>query len=185
MASLKTAQFIPLELPGLVLIRPIIHEDGRGFFYESYSAVLFAEHGIKDVFVQDNHSRSAKGVLRGLHYQLAPRAQTKLVRVARGSVLDVVVDLRKNSKTFGKHLAVPLNAETKEMLYVPVGFAHGYCTLEEGTELLYKVTDFYSPEHERGLLWNDPALGIAWPAVDFTISEKDKKNSLLKQAETF
>lgn len=178
-------QFIPLEIQGLVLIRPKIHEDGRGFFYESYSADIFAKNGIRDIFVQDNHSRSSKGVLRGLHYQLPPRAQAKLVRIIRGAVLDVVVDIRKNSKTFGKHLAVPLNADTKEMLYVPVGFAHGYCTLEEGTELLYKVTDFYSPQHERGILWNDPALGIKWPASDFTISDKDKKNSLLKNAETF
>ncbi len=178
-------QFIPLELPGLVLIRPKIHEDGRGFFYESYSADTFAKNGIKDVFVQDNHSRSSKGVLRGLHYQMPPKAQTKLVRIVRGSVLDVVVDIRKNSKTFGKHLVVPLNAETKEMLYVPVGFAHGYCTMEDGTELLYKVTDFYSPQHERGIIWNDPALGIKWPDFDFIISEKDKRNSFLKQAETF
>ncbi len=174
--------FIHTEIDGLIVIEPKVFHDPRGFFYESYRKKLFAEHGIKDDFVQDNISSSAKGVLRGLHYQIAPRAQAKLMRVLRGSVYDAVVDIRPRSKTFGKFFTLALSAENKKMLYVPKGFAHGFCVLEEGTEFLYKVSDYYSPEHERGILWNDPALAIPWPKLDcaFILSEKDKKYPILK-----
>jgi dTDP-4-dehydrorhamnose 3,5-epimerase len=175
-------KFTPLNIPEVVLIQPRVFEDSRGFFYEVYNQTDFASHGIKDVFVQDNLSRSAKGVLRGLHYQVPPKAQAKLVRVLSGSILDVVVDIREGSKTFGKHVISTLSAGTREMLYVPVGFAHGFCALEDGTEVMYKVTDFYSPQHERGVLWNDPSLAIEWPKFNYIISEKDKKFPPLKQA---
>ena len=177
-------KFTPLSIPDVILIEPRVFGDSRGFFYESYHETLFAEHGIKDRFVQDNYSRSALGVLRGLHYQAEPRAQAKLIRVIRGKVFDVAVDIRKNSGTFGKHVACILSAEDKQMLYVPRGFAHGFCVLEEGTEFLYKVSDFYSPVHERGILWNDPALGIEWPrpGTAFILSDKDKKYPTLQSA---
>ncbi|HOW88168.1 MAG TPA: dTDP-4-dehydrorhamnose 3,5-epimerase [Candidatus Omnitrophota bacterium] len=176
--------FIKTEIDGVIAIEPKIFNDPRGFFYESYRKKLFAEHGIKDDFVQDNISSSARGVLRGLHYQIAPRAQAKLMRVLRGSVYDVVVDIRPRSGTFGKFVAMTLSAENKKMLYVPKGFAHGFCVLEDGTEFLYKVSDYYSPEHERGILWNDPALAIPWPKLDhpFILSEKDKKYPTLQSA---
>ncbi|HOW59315.1 MAG TPA: dTDP-4-dehydrorhamnose 3,5-epimerase [Candidatus Omnitrophota bacterium] len=169
--------FIQTEIPGVILIEPKVFHDPRGFFYESYRRKLFAANGIKDHFVQDNISSSAKGVLRGLHYQIAPRAQAKLMRVIKGSVYDVVVDIRPRSKTFGKFVAVTLSAENRKLLYIPKGFAHGFCVLEDGTEFMYKVSDYYSPEHERGILWSDPGLAIPWPKLDraFILSEKDKK----------
>lgn len=175
-------KFTPLSIPEVILIQPRVFDDPRGFFYEVYNQSVFAAHGISDVFVQDNLSRSSKGVLRGLHYQVPPKAQAKLVRVLKGSILDVVVDIREGSKTFGRHASSTLSAENREMLYVPVGFAHGFCALEEGTEVMYKVTDFYSPAHERGIIWNDPSLGIEWPQMNFLISEKDQKFPPLKQA---
>ena len=174
-------KFTPLEISGLVVVEPRVFPDARGFFYESYRADLFSQNGIKDVFIQDNHSRSAKGALRGLHFQKNPMAQGKLVRVIRGSVFDVALDIRPGSKTYGKHASIVLSAENKKMLYVPPGFAHGFCVLEEDTEFLYKVTNVYSPEHERGILWNDPDLGIAWPKLEsFILSDKDKKYPCLK-----
>ena len=174
--------FIKTEINGVIVIEPKVYDDSRGFFYESYRKKLFALNGIKDDFVQDNVSASVRGVLRGLHYQIAPRAQAKLMRVLRGSVFDVVVDIRKRSKTFGKFFAVTLSAGNRKMLYIPKGFAHGFCVLEEGTEFMYKVSDYYSPEHERGILWSDPALGIPWPKLDraFILSDKDKKYPNLK-----
>lgn len=175
-------KFKPLEIPDVILIEPRLFEDARGFFYEFYNQSVFAANGIKENFVQDNVSSSCRGVLRGLHYQIPPKAQSKLVRVLKGSILDVVVDIRQNSKTFGKNVTVRLDAEKRHMLYVPTGFAHGFCALEDETEVQYKVSDFYSPQHERGLLWNDPALKIQWPAMDFIILEKDQKFPLLKQA---
>lgn len=175
----------PLQIPEVILIEPRIFKDSRGFFYELYNQSAFTAQGIKENFIQDNVSFSSKGVLRGLHYQIPPKAQAKLVRVLKGAILDIVVDLRKASKTFGKHVAVRLDAEKREMLYVPAGFAHGFCALEDDTEVLYKVSNFYSPEHERGVLWNDPDLKIEWPAMDFIILEKDKLFPPLKQAVTF
>lgn len=171
-------------MEGVIVIEPKVYNDSRGFFYESYRQKLFADHGIKDNFVQENVSTSSQGVLRGLHYQTAPRAQAKLMRVLRGSVYDVAVDLRKRSPTYGKFFAVTLSAGNKKMLYIPRGFAHGFCVLEEGTEFLYKVSDYYSPEHERGILWSDPGLAIPWPKLDrdFILSDKDKKYPVLKRS---
>ncbi len=174
--------FIKTDIEDVIVIEPRVHLDPRGFFFESYQKKIFAENGIKDDFVQDNVSSSARGVLRGLHYQIAPRGQAKLMRVLRGSVFDVAVDIRPDSKTFGKFVSVVLSAENKKMLYIPAGFAHGFCVMEEGTEFMYKVSDYYSPEHERGVLWNDPALAIPWPKLDraFVLSDKDKRYSVLK-----
>jgi len=170
------------NLPDVLIIEPKVFHDPRGFFYEGYRKEIFAANGIKEEFVQDNYSRSAKGVLRGLHYQKPPKAQSKLVRVLQGSVFDVAVDLRPKSKTFGKSLSLVLSAENKKMLYIPKGFAHGFCVLEEGTEFTYKVSEYYAPDHEAGILWNDPELDIPWPKLDrpFLLSEKDKKYPTFK-----
>ena len=169
--------FIRTAIEGVIVIEPRVYNDSRGFFYESYRKEIFAAQGIKDNFIQDNVSSSAQGVLRGLHYQTPPRAQAKLMRVLRGSVYDVAVDIRPRSRTYGKFFTVTLSAENRKMLYIPKGFAHGFCVLEEGTEFMYKVSEYYSPEHERGILWSDPQLGIPWPKLDrpFILSEKDKK----------
>jgi len=174
--------FTKTAIDGVIVVEPKIFNDLRGFFYESYNKELFVQNGIKDDFVQDNVSFSAKGVLRGLHYQVPPRAQAKLMRVLRGSVYDVAVDIRPRSRTFCKFFATILSAENKKMLYIPQGFAHGFCVLEDGTEFMYKVSDYYSPEHERGILWSDPGLAIPWPEIDqaFILSEKDKKYTTLK-----
>ena len=169
--------FIQTEIPGVVVIEPKVFPDPRGVFFESYRKELFARHGIKDDFVQDNCSSSAKGVLRGLHFQIEPRSQAKLICVTRGSVYDVAVDIRKGSLTFGKHVALILSAENKKTIYIPKGFAHGFCVLEDGTQFFYTVSDYYSPEHERGILWNDPGLAIPWPKLDreFILSDKDRR----------
>ena len=166
------------------MIEPQAFEDGRGFFMETYRRDLFEKNGISAHFVQDNHSRSAKGVLRGLHYQVAPKQQAKLVRVARGEVFDAVVDIRPGSKTFGRWEGHVLSGQNKKMLFVPVGFAHGFLSLEDDTEILYKVSEAYSPSHERGILWNDPAIGIQWPKLDrpYLLSEKDRKFPALEEA---
>jgi dTDP-4-dehydrorhamnose 3,5-epimerase len=156
-------QVLETAIPDVKLLVPKQFKDHRGFFSEVYSRNALADLGITADFLQDNHSRSVEqGVLRGLHYQLQPMAQDKLIRVVRGSILDVAVDVRRSSPTFGKHVAAVLSAENWRQVYVPVGFAHGFVTLEPNTEVLYKVTAFYSPQHERGILWNDPALGIDW-----------------------
>ncbi|HNX69620.1 MAG TPA: dTDP-4-dehydrorhamnose 3,5-epimerase [Candidatus Omnitrophota bacterium] len=175
-------KFIKTPIDGVLVIEPKVFPDSRGFFYESYQKEIFAAHGIFDDFVQDNASASAKDVLRGLHFQIEPRAQAKLIRVTRGSVFDVAVDIRPGSETFGKHFAVVLSGENKKMLYIPKGFAHGFCVLEEGTEFFYKVSDYYSPEHERGILWSDPQLGIPWPRPgrEFILSGKDRNYPLLR-----
>ncbi len=175
-------KFTPLPIPGLFLIEARIFEDSRGHFFESYRSDLFAKNGIPDRFVQDNESKSSIGVLRGLHFQIEPHAQAKLVRVLKGKVFDVALDIRPASPTFGKHFSMILDSAKKQMLYLPAGFAHGFCTLEEGTEFLYKVSDFYSPEHERGILWNDPDLGIAWPKMDYILAPKDEKYPRLREA---
>ncbi|MGH9406828.1 MAG: dTDP-4-dehydrorhamnose 3,5-epimerase [Terriglobia bacterium] len=166
------------EIADVKIIKPPKHGDARGFFSETYNRKVFEEAGIFLEFVQDNHSLSVeKGVVRGLHFQTPPFAQDKLVRVVRGAVLDVAVDLRRASPTFGKHVSVPLSAAEWNQLLVPKGFAHGFCTLEPSTEVIYKVSQFYSAPHDRGLLWNDAALGIAWPVSEreAILSEKDRR----------
>jgi dTDP-4-dehydrorhamnose 3,5-epimerase len=166
------------------LLRPARHLDSRGFFSEAYSKRAYAEIGIVNEFVQDNHSLSRKkGVLRGLHFQLEPFAQAKLLRVLRGAVFDVVVDVRTGSPSYGQHIATLLSADDWNQIFVPTGFAHGFCTLQEETEILYKVDNYYAPAHERGIRWNDPALGIAWPiaASEAELSEKDKTLPLLAE----
>jgi dTDP-4-dehydrorhamnose 3,5-epimerase len=175
-------KFTPLALPDIIRIEPRVVTDARGFFLESYHQAKFAEQGLAMNFVQDNHSRSAKGVLRGLHFQREPKAQGKLVRVLRGVIFDVAVDLRRGSATFGRWVAEKLSEENRAMLYIPPGFAHGFCALADFTEVHYKTTEFYSPEHEGGLLWNDPEIGIAWPdlGVPFVLSEKDQRNPRLQ-----
>ena len=174
-------KFTALAIPGLILIEPRILKDPRGIFLESYRRDLFTQNGISEEFVQDNQSCSCFGVLRGLHYQVEPHAQAKLVSVLKGKVFDVAVDIRPDSKTFGKYAGLTLDGERRQMLYVPKGFAHGFCALEDGTEFLYKVSDYYSPGHERGIIWNDADLGIEWPKMNYIISEKDKKYPRLRE----
>ncbi|AFH59676.1 dTDP-4-dehydrorhamnose 3,5-epimerase [Paenibacillus caseinilyticus] len=175
---------IQTKLDGVVIIEPAVFGDNRGFFMETFSAQKLKEAGLEYPFVQDNHSLSVEaGVLRGLHYQLNPKAQTKLVRVAAGAIYDVAVDIRKNSPTYGQWVGVILSAENKRQLLVPQGFAHGFCTLVPNTEVLYKVDQYYSPEHDRGIAWNDPALGIDWPVSKPVLSDKDGKHPLLADAE--
>lgn len=178
---------IETGIDGLVVIEPTVFGDHRGFFMESYNRREFAAIGLTMDFVQDNHSKSAKGVLRGLHFQ-TKQPQGKLVRVIRGSVWDVAVDLRRNSTTFGKWYGLVLSAENKRMFYVPEGFAHGFLTLEDGTEFLYKCTDYYAPEYEAGIIYNDPQLKIAWPfreyglqEADILLSEKDSRHPTLQE----
>jgi dTDP-4-dehydrorhamnose 3,5-epimerase len=176
----------PTAIPEVLILEPKVFGDARGFFYESFNARDFAQATGLDVsFVQDNHSKSAKGVLRGLHYQIQ-HAQGKLVRVVQGEVFDVVVDLRKRSPTFGQWVGVHLSADNHRQLWVPPGFAHGFVVLSESAESLYKVTDFWYPEHERSLLWNDPAIGIDWP-VDGQplLAAKDAAGKLLAEAPCF
>ncbi|MBL4906698.1 MAG: dTDP-4-dehydrorhamnose 3,5-epimerase [Sneathiella sp.] len=173
-------------LPEVKLIKPQKYGDARGFFSEVWSDRELKSAGITADFVQDNHAFSAeKGTIRGLHYQMPPKAQGKLVRVIRGKALDVAVDIRRGSKNFGKHVAVVLSAENWHQLWVPPGFAHGYCTLTTNVEFLYKVTNDYSPEHGQGLLWNDPAIGINWKIseADIILSDKDKILPLLADQE--
>jgi dTDP-4-dehydrorhamnose 3,5-epimerase len=174
-------QFIETSLKGAWLIKPKVFRDDRGFFLESYSEKVFAENGIDAKFVQDNHSLSVKkGVLRGLHFQLPPNEQAKLVRVTRGKVLDVIVDIRKNSPTFGKWESFELTSENFEMLFIPRGFAHAFLTLEDNTEFMYKVDGFYAPESDSGIIWNDPTLNIDWPIKNPMLSEKDSKLQFFK-----
>ncbi len=174
-------EFKETTLKDAVLINPKVFEDHRGFFMESYSRKFFEENGIKNDFIQDNHSMSVeKGVLRGFHFQENPHAQAKLVRVTKGKVYDVIVDLRKNSPTFKKWQGFELSAENKLMLFVPKGFAHAFCTLEEDTEFLYKVDDLYAPECDSGIIWNDPELQINWPIKNPILSDKDRNLKTLK-----
>ena len=172
----------PLNLEGVKLIRPRQHRDARGFFSETYSAPVLKAAGIDVSFVQDNHSLSVeKGVVRGLHFQIPPDAQDKLVRVVRGSIFDVAVDIRHGSPTFGQHVSVILSADNWQQLFIPKGFAHGFCTLEPNTEVIYKVSAPYAPASDRGLAWDDPALAIAWP-LDGTpplLSKKDEAHPSL------
>lgn len=161
-----------LSIPDLLLIEPDVFEDARGFFVETYHSERYSSYGMPEKFVQDNHSKSLKGTLRGLHYQLGC-PQGKLVRVTQGEIFDVAVDIRRKSPTFGQWVGVTLSGENKQQLYIPEGFAHGFCVLSETAEFLYKCTDFYSPKDERGIIWNDPDLAIDWPIKEPLISEKD------------
>lgn len=167
-------EFITFPIAGLIEIIPRKFGDARGYFFESYSQKVFAEAGIDVTFVQDNESFSQKGVLRGLHFQKPPYAQGKLVRVSSGSALDVAVDIRKDSPTYGQHLTCLLDARKSNMFFVPPGFAHGFVALEDNTTFLYKCTDYYQPSAEGGLMWNDPDLGIDWQITDPLISAKDQ-----------
>ena len=178
-------EFIHTKIPDVILIKPKMYKDNRGFFMETFKASRFADAGINAEFIQDNQSRSVKGVLRGLHYQLPPAAQAKLVRCLTGKIFDVAVDIRKNSATFGQWVGAELSAETGEMLYIPEGFAHGFLTLSETADVMYKVSGNYSPQHERGIIWNDAQIGIDWPETDVLLSEKDEMNPGLKDADVF
>lgn len=174
-----------LAFPEILLLRPERFEDARGFFSETYNRNAFAAAGIDWEFVQDNHSFSkSPGTIRGLHYQVAPFAQSKLVRVLRGAIFDVAIDIRRSSPNFGKWVGTRLSAEEGNQILVPAGFAHGYCTLEPDTEVFYKVTQHYSPDHEFGILWNDPAISVDWPVApaQALLSEKDRNYPLLKDA---
>jgi dTDP-4-dehydrorhamnose 3,5-epimerase len=174
----------PTQLPEVRLVEPRVFEDARGFFLESWNARTLAGAGLNATFVQDNHSHSVRSVLRGLHYQVQ-HAQGKLVRVVAGEVYDVAVDLRRGSPTFGRHVAVTLSAQNHRMLWVPPGFAHGFVTLSQAADFLYKTTDYWYPEHERTLLWNDPALGIDWPVADPILTAKDVAGTPLRDAEAY
>jgi dTDP-4-dehydrorhamnose 3,5-epimerase len=175
----------PTALPEVLLIEPRVFGDDRGFFYESWNQRTFTEAGIPADFVQDNHSRSRRGVLRGLHYQIE-HAQGKLVRATAGEVFDVAVDLRRSSGNFGKSMSCVLSAANKRMLWIPPGFAHGFLVVSEDAEFLYKTTDYWCPEHERTLLWSDPSLGIAWPLTGTpTLAAKDVAGTPLAAADTY
>jgi len=175
----------PTRLPEVLLIEPKVFGDARGFFLESWNEREFEAAGIRARFVQDNHSRSERNVLRGLHYQIR-QPQGKLVRVVAGEIFDVAVDIRRNSSTFGRWEGVRLNAESYKMLWIPAGFAHGFCVLSEFAEVLYKATDYYAPEHERCILWNDPELDIDWPLPGTPgLSAKDAAGARLRDAEVF
>lgn len=180
-------EFIKTAIPDIVLIKPLVHGDARGFFMETYQQKVFSEAGIQAEFVQDNHSGSQKGILRGLHYQIQ-QPQGKLVRVVAGEVFDVAVDLRCSSPTFGQWVGAVLSAENKHMLWVPPGFAHGYFVISDWAEFTYKTTDFYAPQYERTLMWNDPEIGVTWPLAAGqtpTLSAKDAVGKSFKEIELF
>lgn len=174
-------KFIETKIKGVYVIEPVVFGDDRGFFIESYSKKIFEENGLYIDFIQDNHSKSSKGVLRGLHFQKPPFEQTKLVRVTSGEVLDVAVDMRVGSPTFGQHESIILTAENKKMFLIPKGFAHGFIVLSDTADFIYKVDNYYSKEHDGGLLWNDPKLGIDWKISQPILSEKDKIQPTLDQ----
>ena len=171
----------PTELPEVLIVEPRVFGDARGHFYESFHAARYAEAGIRGPFVQDNHSRSVRGTLRGLHFQ-EPRAQGKLVQVLRGKVYDVAVDVRRGSPRFGRWVGVELSDEQPRQLWVPPGFAHGFCVLSDGADFFYKCTELYAPECERSVAWNDPAIGIRWPIAEPILSAKDGQAPLLAAA---
>ena len=177
----------PLSIPDVLLIKPHVFEDSRGFFFESFREDVFKKKTLLDIsFVQENHSKSSRGVLRGLHYQLPPQAQAKLVRVIQGEVLDVAVDIRKSSPTFGQYIAEVLSSHNKKQLYIPEGFAHGFLTLSDVSEYTYKTTNFYSFDHERCILWNDATLNIEWPKnLKIELSAKDLLGQSFKSSELF
>lgn len=177
-----SSQFERLEIPDVVMIEPRVFCDERGFFMETYKYSEFAAFGIKEQFVQDNYSRSCRGVLRGLHYQNPPKSQGKLVRVIAGEIFDVAVDIRRSSPTYGRWVGVRISAEDMKMLYIPAGFAHGFLAMSDATEVFYKTTDEYSPEHEAGIIWNDPEIGIKWPAEQPVVSPRDSRWPRLAEA---
>ena len=176
-------EFKRLEIPEVILVSPKAFADERGFFLESYKESEFKANGISFEFKQDNHSKSSKNVLRGLHYQLEPHAQGKLIRVVTGRIFDVAVDIRKGSPMYGKWVSAELSEENKKTLWIPPGFAHGFLTLEDNTNVLYKSTNEYNKESERGILWNDPEINVRWPVNDPILSDKDKKHPELKGAD--
>ncbi|MEA3494333.1 MAG: dTDP-4-dehydrorhamnose 3,5-epimerase [Candidatus Margulisiibacteriota bacterium] len=179
-------KFSKTKIESVLVVEPQVFADDRGFFFECYKTSDFAVVGIKGSFSQVNHSRSTKGVLRGLHYQSDPMAQGKLVKVVAGEVFDVAVDLRKSSPTFGRWVGEDLSADNKKMLYIPEGFAHGFCVTSDIAEVVYFVIGGeYSPEHDRGIIWNDPDVGIKWPLKEISVSKKDKVHPCLKDAEIF
>lgn len=181
-------KFTPLAIPDVFLIEPKVFGDARGFFLESFRQDLFNQAtGTNQEFIQDNHSRSSKGVLRGLHYQLPPHAQGKLVRVVSGAVFDVAVDIRRSSATFGQWVGAELTAENHHQLWIPPGFAHGFAVLSDTADFVYKTTAYYAPESDRGVRWDDTDIGIQWPPLDvpFSLSDKDQKQPLLQQADLF
>lgn len=175
--------FERLSIPDVILIKPEIFSDNRGDFFETYKYSVFEKAGIKENFVQDNYSKSKKNVLRGLHYQKLPMAQSKIILCLKGKIMDVVVDIRKNSPTYAKWLKVELSEENYNMLYVPYYFAHGFLVLSDFAEVLYKCSKEYSPLHERGIIWNDPQINIEWPIKEPILSEKDKKNQSLEHCD--
>lgn len=180
-------KYIKTTIPEVVLIEPTVYGDHRGFFMETWQDQSFRENVSDTTFVQDNHSKSGQGILRGLHYQIQ-NPQGKLVRVTSGSVFDVAVDMRKHSPSFGQWVGFELSAENHRMLWVPPGFAHGFYVISDSAEFVYKCTDYYAPEHERSLLWNDPDIGIDWPLADETmplLSDKDNKGSTFQNADYF
>jgi dTDP-4-dehydrorhamnose 3,5-epimerase len=179
-------KFIPSPLPDVLLLEPKIFQDERGFFLESYQKKNFSEAGLPFDFVQDNHSKSCQGVLRGLHYQIK-QPQGKLVRVVAGEIFDVAVDIRRHSPTFGKWFGTYLSEENKQMLWVPIGFAHGFYVISSQADVLYKATDYYASQWERTIIWNDPAINIQWPIQDESpsLSPKDETGNLLSDAEIF
>jgi dTDP-4-dehydrorhamnose 3,5-epimerase len=176
-----------LSIPDVILIEPLVHGDDRGFFFESFNQHKFAHlTGVNVDFVQDNHSKSKAGVLRGLHYQLSPQAQGKLVRVTQGEVFDVAVDIRKDSPTFGQWIGELLSEENKRQLWIPAGFAHGFLTLSDTAEFLYKTTNYYAPDCDRCILWSDSDINIQWPSREsIAVSDKDARGSSLSQAHVF
>ncbi len=178
-------ELIQTDIPEVIIIKPDVFGDDRGYFFESFHEEKFADFGIKGPFIQDNESSSQKNVLRGLHYQLEPFAQSKLVRVIRGAVLDVAVDIRQNSPTFGKWVSMELTAENKWICWIPKGFAHGFVTLEDNTIFTYKCTAFYNKASEASIRWNDPELNIDWGLKNPLLSEKDNLAPLLKEAKLF
>ena len=183
--TMSAIKKIPTSLPGVFILEPRVFEDGRGFFFESYNQQVMADAGIVEQFVQDNHSCSSRNVLRGLHYQVK-RPQGKLVRVADGEILDVAVDLRRSSPSFGRWEAVRLSGENKRMLWIPVGLAHGFRVLSDRAHVLYKATDFYSPEHERTLAWNDPQIKIKWELDgEPIVSAKDQRGGAFRDVESY
>ncbi len=175
--------FKRLEISDVILITPKVFPDGRGFFYENFQKSSFISNGINKQFVQDNFSHSVKGVLRGLHYQKDPKAQAKLVTALSGEIFDVAVDIRKDSPTYGKWTGEILSEDNHKLLYIPEGFAHGFCVLSQNADVLYKVNQEYSPEHEKGIKWNDPAVNITWPIDKPILHEKDHQLPLLKDAD--